>query len=152
MMIYKNDGKKGFAVSANIIRQENLKAGGLTLAILGAILLIVKAAPLKKADGKKPKKEKSKKTAKKGKSSKKGLWKVLIIPAAAKAAKAIVTENNLLDLVKKVKAGENVTTDIFGKSTAEEETQKEKEPVTVCGMEIIEPIDIDSEERVYEYI
>lgn len=151
MMIYKNDGKKGFAVSSNLISSEKLGTMGLTAAIFAVILLITKGG-----DGKKSKKSAASKKDKKQTKIKK-LLRVAIIPSIMKIAKFSVSQGKLQSLIKKVKNGEDITNGLNftfnGEPVDLKVTQEEpSEPKTVCGMEIIEPINIGGEEEIYEHL
>lgn len=148
MMIYKNDGKKGFAVSTNLVSREKLGAAGLTAAIFAFMLLITKND--KKSKSKKVKPQKPQRKSKKSKS--KGLIRLMFIPAIMKAAKFAVTQGKLQSLVSKVKSGEGININAFKDAPSEEEASKDNATVNVCGLEIIEPIDITGEEEVYEHI
>lgn len=145
MTIYKSDGKKGFAATTNLINRENLTAAGLTAAIAAVMLLVVKGSPIKKT-----KADKSRKKDKKGRP--KGALKTLILPTAFRLAKSAVSQGKLQGILKKVNVGEDIGINISLENSNEEEVQKENKPVTVCGLEIIEPINIGSEEEIYEHL
>lgn len=150
MMIYKNDGKKGFAVSTNIVNRENLGAAGLTATVLALVLIITNGNRNIKSGRKETNSQKPRKKNKKSKT--KGLIRLLFIPAIMKTAKFAVTQGKLQSLVRKIKAGENIGFNIVNDDIAKDEPQKDDKPVSVCGMEIIEPINIGGEEEVYEHL
>lgn len=165
MTVYKSNGKSGFSVSVNL-SQESLAAAGLTAAIAAVMLLIVKGRPHKKAGSKssgkeakkrKPKsKEKDKKSKPKSESKKKSKFgwavKTLILPIIFRLAKSAVTQGKLQGILKKVKAGEDIGINANADAPAGEEAVQEDKPVTVCGLEIIEPINVGGEDEIYEHL
>ena len=54
--------------------------------------------------------------------------------------------------MKKVKAGEDIGINASMEATAGEEAGNDDKPVTVCGLEIIDPINVSSEEEIYEHL
>lgn len=153
MMIYKNNGKSGFAIGSNRFSREDLAAGGIAAFALILMSLIGLA---------KPKKERRKGAA----------ARILSAPFLFRLAKAGISKVNLDSLVKKAKNGEAVSTffaeDIShgNKGSAEyiarddngsaEDTYAqgfaEDIDESSYGIETIPSTPIASEEEVYEHI
>lgn len=91
MMIYKNNGKSGFAIGSNRFSREDLAAGGIAAFALILMSLIGLA---------KPKKERRKGAA----------ARILSAPFLFRLAKAGISKVDLNSLVKKAKNGEAVST------------------------------------------
>ena len=91
MMIYKSNGKSGFAIGSNRFSREDLAAGGIAAFALILMSLIGLA---------KPKKERRKGAA----------ARILSAPFLFRLAKAGISKVNLDSLVKKAKNGEAVST------------------------------------------
>ena len=153
MMIYKNNGRSGFAIGSNRFSREDLAAGGIAAFAIILMSLIGLA---------KPKKERRKGAA----------ARILSAPFLFRLAKAGISKVNLDSLVKKAKNGEAVSTffaeDIAhgDKGSAEdishgvdgsaEDTYAqgfaEDIDESSYGIETIPSTPIASEEEVYEHI
>lgn len=153
MMIYKNNGKSGFAIGSNRFSREDLAAGGIAAFALILMSLIGLA---------KPKKERRKGAA----------ARILSAPFLFRLAKAGISKVNLDSLVKKAKNGEAVSTffaedishgvdgsaeDIsHGNKVSAEDTYAqgfaEDIDESSYGIETIPSTPIASEEEVYEHI
>lgn len=153
MMIYKNNGKSGFAIGSNRFSREDLAAGGIAAFALILMSLIGLA---------KPKKERRKGAA----------ARILSAPFLFRLAKAGISKVNLNSLVKKAKNGEAVSTffaeDIShgDKGSAEDIAHGDKGSAedtyaqgfaedideSSYGIETIPSTPIASEEEVYEHI
>lgn len=153
MMIYKNNGRSGFAIGSNRFSREDLAAGGIAAFAIILMSLIGLA---------KPKKERRKGAA----------ARILSAPFLFRLAKAGISKVNLDSLVKKAKNGETVSTffveDIAhgDKGSAEdishgvdgsaEDTYAqgfaEDIDESSYGIETIPSTPIASEEEVYEHI
>jgi hypothetical protein len=142
MMIYKNNGKGGFAVGSNRFSREDLAAGGIAALALVLMSLIGLA---------KPKKERKKSA----------VARILSAPFLFRLAKAGVSRINLDSLVKKAKNGEVVSTfftdDIIHDDDGSvEDTYAEGFAENIDenadGVEVIPSTPIASEEEVYEHI
>lgn len=142
MMIYKNNGKSGFAIGSNRFSREDLAAGGIAAFALILMSLIGLA---------KPKKERRKGAA----------ARILSAPFLFRLAKAGISKVNLDSLVKKAKNGEAVSTffaeDIsHGDKGSAEDTYAqgfaEDIDESSYGIETIPSTPIASEEEVYEHI
>lgn len=153
MMIYKSNGKSGFAIGSNRFSREDLAAGGIAAFALILMSLIGLA---------KPKKERRKGAA----------ARILSAPFLFRLAKAGISKVNLDSLVKKAKNGEAVSTffaedishgvdgsaeDIaHGDNGSAEDTYAqgfaEDIDESLYGIETIPSTPIASEEEVYEHI
>ena len=153
MMIYKNNGKSGFAIGSNRFSREDLAAGGIAAFAIILMSLIGLA---------KPKKERRKGAA----------ARILSAPFLFRLAKAGISKVDLNSLVKKAKNGEAVSTffaeDIahgdkgsaeyiaHGDKGSAEDTYAqgfaEDIDESSYGIETIPSTPIASEEEVYEHI
>lgn len=132
MMIYKNNGKGGFAVGSNRFSREDLAAGGIAAFALILMSLIGLA---------KPKKERKKSA----------IARILSAPFLFRLAKAGVSRINLDSLVKKAENGEVVST-FFTDDVPAEDTYSESTEENSDGVEVIPSAPIASEDEVYEHI
>lgn len=141
-MIYKNNGKGGFAIGTNRFSREDLAAGGIAAVALAAMAVIGGLGKPKKA-------------RKKG-----AVVRLLSAPLLFRLAKSGVSKINLEALAKKARSGENVST-FFTNSASEEEDSANadisNDSAEISGdddseLEVIESTPIASEDEVYEHI
>ncbi len=138
-MIYKNNGKGGFAVGGNRPTREDLAAGGIAAFALAVMALIGLAKP-----------KKARKTG--------AVARLLSAPFIFRLAKAGVSRLNLESLAQKARSGDTITTfftqDVSQKDAAEDEANGSGEAFdnNESELEVIASTPIASEDEVYEHI